>query len=49
MAGVLLMTGTVLLKWSFIAPYVTDRITKWTMTQLFPFADRNIFTVMFFK
>ena len=49
MTGVLLLAGTVLLKWSFVAPYVTDRIATWTLTQLFPFADRNILAVMFFK
>ena len=49
MTGVLLVAGTVLLKWSFVAPYVTDRIATWTMTTLFPFVLRDILMVMFFK
>ena len=49
MTGVLLVAGTVLLKWSFAAPYVTDRIATWTLGHLFPFATRDILTAMFFK
>jgi len=47
--GVLLVGGTVLLKWSFVAPYATDRIATWAMATLFPFAIRDILMAMFFK
>ena len=49
MTGVLLVAGTVLLKWTFVAPYLTDRIATWTWAHLFPFATRDILTAMFFK
>ena len=49
MTGVLLVAGTVLLKWSFVAPYVTDRIATWAMAHLFPFAIRDVLMAMFFK
>ena len=49
LTGVLLVAGTVLLKWSFVAPYVTDRIAKWTLAHLFPFAGRDVLTISFFK
>ena len=47
--GLLLIAGTVLLKWTFVAPYVTDRIAKWTLAHLFPFATRDIVTAIFFQ
>jgi hypothetical protein len=49
MTGVLLVAGTVVLKWTFVAPYVVDRIATWTLAHLFPFATRDIITAMFFK
>ena len=49
LTGVLLVAGTVLLKWSFVAPFVTDRIAKWAMVNMFPFATRDVFTALFFK
>ena len=49
MTGILLVAGTVLLKWSFVAPYITDRIATWTMTTLFPFVTRDILMAMFLK
>ena len=44
-----LVAGTVLLKWSFVAPYVADRIATWTVAQLFPYASRDLLTAIFFK
>jgi len=29
--GVILVGATVLLKWSFASPYLTDRIAQWTL------------------
>ena len=49
MTGVLLVAGTVLLKWSFLAPYVTDRIATWTMAHLFPLVLRDVLMAIFFK
>ena len=49
MTGVLLVAGTVLLKWSFVAPYLTDRIATWTLAHLFPFANRDFLSAIFCK
>ena len=47
--GLVLLAGTVLLKWSFIAPYLTDRIAKWTLVSMFPFAYNDFLSATFFK